>query len=134
MSTNTLGLKEFSCQDAYVQIKKYLGDGNIPTEFENSLTNLRIAGDEFVVNMGTMDAPADADVLKQVIGRGGCYFIRTTQECDLDFIWHNRETAKIEFWGPRKNIPFALDVIKDRVRKVKERQQAVENQNNGDTQ
>ena len=57
----------------------------------------------------------DADVLKQVIGKDGCYFIKTTQDCDLDFVWHNRDTEKIEFWGPKDNLARGLRAIKYRL-------------------
>ena len=52
-----------------------------------------------------------------MIGKEGCYFIKTTQDCDLDFVWHNRNTQMIEFWGPKDNINKGISAIKYRIAK-----------------
>ncbi len=57
-------------------------------------------------------------ILKQVIGRDGCYFIRTTQECGLNFIWHNRTRNSIEFWGPRVAVDYGVNAIMRRFQTV----------------
>ena len=58
----------------------------------------------------------NSDILKQVIGAKGCYFIKTTQTYDLDFVWHNTATKGIEFWGPNKNsIIKAMKLINSRI-------------------
>lgn len=67
---------------------------------------------------GYLYAPKDVDVIKQVIGRGGCYFYKTTEECGIDFIWHNRKTGKFEFWGPQYELVKAMNIIKSRMDKV----------------
>jgi outer membrane murein-binding lipoprotein Lpp len=48
---------------------------------------------------GVLDAPCDTDTNKKIIGKGGCYFYKTTVENRILFIWHNRENKKYEFWG-----------------------------------
>ena len=51
------------------------------------------------------------------LGANGCYFIMTTTNCGLDFLWHNREEKTIEFWGPKANIEHAKSVISNRIHK-----------------
>ena len=38
-------------------------------------------------------------IIKQVIGKKGCYFINITEKYGLNAIWHNRAYNTIEFWG-----------------------------------
>jgi len=106
---------QYGCKDAYDKILARLGAAS---NFIESLKDLKGAGNEYVVYMGELDGSTDKDVMKQVIGRGGCYFIRTTKECDLDFIWHDRERNKIEFWGPKQNLSYAMGVIQHRLNKI----------------
>ena len=110
-----MSYKTYGCQEAYNKIVGRLTEG---CDFIESLKHLKGTGNEYVVYMGELDASRDKDVMKQVIGRGGCYFIRTTQECDLDFIWHDRESHKIEFWGPKQNLSYAMGVIQHRLDKI----------------
>ena len=118
-----LSYEIYTCADAYVEIFNRLNGKDIPETFKDGLENLKSAGDKYIVHVFKHDAPDDPDVMKQVIGRRGCYFIRTTQECDLDFIWHDRLNNKIEFWGPKKSIGRAVKVIKSRIRKIQTAQQ-----------
>ena len=110
-----MSFKSYGCLDAYNKIV-----GNIPenSNFKKSLKHLYNIGNEYVVYLGVIDAPKDSDIMKQVIGRNGCYFIRTTQECDIDFIWHDRNTNKIEFWGPRENLTYGINAIEYRIKKI----------------
>ena len=105
----------YGCLDAY---NKIVGNLSKDSNFKESLKHLSNTGNEYLVYFGVLDAPKDSDIMKQVIGRNGCYFIRTTQECDIDFIWHDRNTNKIEFWGPQKNLPYAINAIEYRIKKV----------------
>ena len=86
-----LSYEIYTCADAYVEIFNRLNGKDIPETFKDGLENLKSAGDKYIVHVFKHDAPDDPDVMKQVIGRRGCYFIRTTQECDLDFIWLENE-------------------------------------------
>ena len=118
MSTISEGkMEKFGCFDAYSKISNKLQGRSIPDSFSQGLESLRNAGNKYQVYKLSINAPENSDVLRQVIGRNGCYFIRTTQECDLDFIWHNRDNNTIEFWGPRESIQKAYGVIKSRITK-----------------
>lgn len=110
--------EKIGCHDAYLKILNKLEGRNIPQSFKSGLESLRNAGNKYQVYKYLMTSPENMDILKQVIGRNGCYFIRTTQECDLDFIWHNRDNNTIEFWGPKDSINKAVGVIERRVNKI----------------
>jgi len=110
--------EKIGCHDAYLKILNKLEGRDIPQSFKSGLESLRNAGNKYQVYKYSMTAPENTDILKQVIGRNGCYFIRTTQECDLDFIWHNRDNNTIEFWGPKDSINKAVGVIERRINKI----------------
>ena len=117
MVTENSNYEKIGCYDAYVKISNKLKGRSIPQSFLKGLESLRNAGNKYQVYKLNINAPNNADVLRQVIGRNGCYFIKTTQECDLDFIWHNRDNNTIEFWGPQESIQKAHSVIKTRINK-----------------
>jgi hypothetical protein len=48
-----------------------------------------------------MDANFEPGVMKQVIGKEGCYFKQFTQQTGVKYIWHNRNSNEIEIWGPQ---------------------------------
>ena len=87
-------------------------------EMSCSLASLREAGDEFMIYCGRCAGASSDEVMKQVVGRGGCYFKRTTTECDIDFIWHDRKNNQIEFWGPKENVILAINIIQSRINKI----------------
>ena len=117
MSVSEGNYKKIGCHDAYVKISNKLEGRNIPESFRRGLESLRNAGNKYQVYKLTINAPENVDVMRQVIGRNGCYFIKTTQDCDLDFIWHNRDNNTIEFWGPVESIKQANGVINSRIKK-----------------
>jgi hypothetical protein len=51
------------------------------------------------VYYGSIPAPDDEEMIRMVIGKGGCYFYLTTVNTDILFIWHNRTNKNFEFWG-----------------------------------
>ena len=55
------------------------------------------------------------DIIRQVIGKGGCYFHMTTQNTGIDFIWHDRAQNKFFFWGTKFPIIRAMKVIDRRI-------------------
>jgi len=116
--TKESNYEKIGCHDAYLKILNKLEGRDIPQSFKSGLESLRNAGNKYQVYKYSMTAPENMDILKQVIGRNGCYFIRTTQECDLDFIWHNRDNNTIEFWGPKDSINKAVGVIERRINKI----------------
>ena len=115
-------MKKISCREAYEAIKQRLTKSNVQLskEFEQRLSVLEEAGDNYVVYYDTIKAPENVDILKRVIGKDGYYFKLTTLRCDLDFIWHNREDGVIEFWGAScRSIKDGKYEIEKRERKVK---------------
>lgn len=112
--------KEYDCETAYNEIIKRLGSRGIPDDYRRGLESLKDAGGDYLVHMGTIDiSDISNDVIKQVIGKGGCYFIMTTSEQDLDFIWHNVEKKEFEFWGPKDNIVNGINEINYRITKIR---------------
>ena len=65
--------------------------------------------------MITMDASFEPDVLKQVIGRDGCYFKQITEQTGVSYIWHQRDSKKIEIWGPQNLLQLAVSSIQYRI-------------------
>ena len=83
-----------------------------PKFIDNLRHNLQNRG---ITLHGFLYDPPDADIIKMVIGRGGCYFYKTTLECGIDFIWHNRDKKRFEFWGPKFSVIRAMDIIRHRI-------------------
>jgi len=57
------------------------------------------------------------DVMKQVIGKDGCYFLKTTTDTGILFLWFDKTTSTIEFYGPKDNIREAINRINYRISK-----------------
>lgn len=66
---------------------------------------------------GYLYSPKDSDITRQVIGKNGCYFHKTTTDCGIYFIWHNRKTNRFEFWGQKKELIRAMNIIRSRIYK-----------------
>ena len=64
--------------------------------------------------MVSLMAQFEPDVMKQVIGRDGCYFKQITEQTGVKYIWHHRETQMIEVWGPEQCISLAVSSIHHR--------------------
>jgi len=65
---------------------------------------------------GYIAAPDDDEIIRMVIGKGGCYFYLTTEMNNILFIWHNRITKNFEFWGHYpKNVKNAMHAINNRI-------------------
>ena len=62
-----------------------------------------------------MDCKFEADIIRQVIGREGCYFKQITQKTGVYYIWHQREKGFIEIWGPEENLQKAIKQIHNRL-------------------
>lgn len=94
-------------------------NSKISTEFVQNLEdNLKTQDD---ILSGFLRAPKNTDITKQVIGKDGCYFHKTTEETGICFIWHNRTKNSFEFWGQKKNIIDAMNRIKWRIDTVTQR-------------
>ena len=62
-----------------------------------------------------MDCKFEADIIRQVIGRDGCYFKQITQNAGVYYIWHKRKEGHIEIWGPEENLQKAIQQIHNRL-------------------
>lgn len=115
-------ISEYNCLDGYNKIKETLGENyeNLNIEYKGYLEELRDASSEFIVTKGELDVKnISKDTLKRVIGKDGCYFILTTRNYRLDFLWYNKDTEKIEFWGPKQNVLDGSEEIKRRIEKYR---------------
>lgn len=65
--------------------------------------------------LGVMYGPRDPEITKQLIGRKGCGFIKITEDADVDFIWHNRDTNTIHIEGNPENLESAMTMISKRI-------------------
>lgn len=87
----------------------------ISTEFRQTLVD-NISSNPTLLQ-GFLYAPSDPDVTRQVIGKGGCYFHMTTQNCNIHFIWHDRNTNRFLFWGDKYPLIHAMKIIHSRILK-----------------
>lgn len=62
---------------------------------------------------------SELEVLK-AIGKGGYFFKKITQLCNVNYIWWNKENKVIEIWGPHRymavakyNVEYHLDHVND---------------------
>ena len=94
---------EFNLSEEYVKNLKE----NLTNENQNSLFR------------GFLNTPKDDDgsIMKQVIGRNGCYFHMTTQNTKSLFIWHDRDNHKIYVWGEKFPTINSLKIIHQRIKK-----------------
>lgn len=110
---------QFSSQDALAQINTLTNNFDpqygISPEFVKSLTDTLTQKD--TVLQGFLYAPTDPNVTRQVIGKGGCYFHMTTQNCGIHFIWHDRQSNKFLFWGDKFQLIHAMKIIYSRIQK-----------------
>ena len=68
---------------------------------------------------GYLPAPVSVAITKQIIGDDGYYFKRTTAECDVDFIWHDRKNNMFLFWAQNNfRISRAMNAIRWRSNKI----------------
>ena len=91
----------------------------ISPDFASSLKTL-LENSEQVLT-GFLVAPKNEDITKQVIGKDGCYFHKTTNETGVYFIWHNRANKRFEFWGEKFKLIKAMNLIKWRIDTVTQR-------------
>ena len=72
-------------------------------------------------NVGYIPAPPSTmpkslDIIKQVIGKDGCYFKQTTENCGIDLIYYDQELEVFMFWGPtRVTVTNAMQIIRSRI-------------------
>ena len=71
---------------------------------------------------GVLPAPLNLDICRQVIGSGGKYLHLTTDKCQVDFIWHDKESNTFLFFGGHKAVIKAMYAINHRIKICTERQ------------
>ena len=60
--------------------------------------------------------PKSREIIKQVIGKDGCYFKKTTENCGIDFIYYDQEHEVFMFWGPSHfTVTNAMKIIRSRI-------------------
>lgn len=57
-------------------------------------------------------------LISQLIGKSGNYFKYLTQDCQLRYIWCNKETKVIDIWGKENNIPRSVKRIEHKIYSV----------------
>jgi hypothetical protein len=63
-----------------------------------------------------LPAPSDVEILKRIIGENGHYLKLTTGNCNVDFIWHDRDAKLFRFWAPKKySLIQAMNIIRGRI-------------------
>ena len=94
----------------------------ISQEFKDTLTSNINERDTTL--RGFLNVPQDPNIIRQVIGKGGCYFHMTTQNTGIDFIWHDRSANKFYFWGTKFPLIRAMNIIHKRLEIVSQRMAA----------
>jgi hypothetical protein len=56
-------------------------------------------------------------VIKLIIGKDGCNFIKATKRSGCLYIWHQRETNLIEIWGPESRVMKGEKCVRDIARR-----------------
>ena len=90
-----------------------MDEPNNPQKYQPILEKIKQSG-----HYDEIDSPQNIAVLKQVIGKEGCYFKMTTENTGIAYIWHNTDSQKIEFWGLEpESRRKAVGIINDRIRR-----------------
>ena len=107
-----------SSSETFNEIKTLTNDFdinyNITSEFVKNLET-KLLDKEGKILKGFLYAPKDPVITKRVIGKNGCYFHQTTSNCDIEFIWHNRDTNQFLFWGEKFKLIKAMNIIRSRI-------------------
>lgn len=110
-------------ETALNEINTYTNDFDpvykISQEFKDTLTSNINERDTTL--RGFLNVPQDPNIIRQVIGKGGCYFHMTTQNTGIDFIWHDRSANKFYFWGTKFPLIRAMNIIHKRLEIVSQR-------------
>jgi len=65
---------------------------------------------------GFLNNSPSQDVNKRVIGKEGCYLMKTTQMHNNLCIWHNTQTKQFEFWAfDRASLVYAMNAVRERI-------------------
>jgi hypothetical protein len=70
---------------------------------------------------GSLEAPKESDLVKQIIGKNGFHLKQFTNKYGLDLIWHDRTAHNFLLWGPRANLISALYAVKRQIKRFSEK-------------
>ena len=59
--------------------------------------------------------PLPLEVMKITIGKAGHHFKQITEECDIAYMWHDRDKGHVEFWGEKEKVRRAMWFLKHRI-------------------
>lgn len=103
-------------------------DSVVPSSISPSLCEFVLSLNEILLQrnrigkptiFGYLPAPVSVTIIKQIIGDDGYYFKRTTAECQVDFIWHDRKNNTFLFWAQNNyRISRAMNAIRWRSNKI----------------
>jgi len=103
-------------------------DSVVPSSISPSLCEFVLSLNEVLLQrnrigkptiFGYLPAPVSVNIIKQIIGDDGYYFKRTTAECQVDFIWHDRKNNTFLFWAQNNyRISRAMNAIRWRSNKI----------------
>lgn len=66
----------------------------------------------------SLAADFGSDIMKQVIGKEGCYFKITTENTNVDYIWYDMDDKTIKIWGELEKTINAATIIEGRLYKI----------------
>ena len=93
---------------------------NLTQEFQDNLTQSINSRD--TTFRGFLDVSSyHPDIIKQVIGKGGCYFHLTTTNTKIEFIWHDRAQNRFFFLCTKFPLIKAMNIILHRISLVSQR-------------
>jgi len=68
--------------------------------------------------VGTIEAPTDIAVMKQIIGKNGFHLKNFTNKYAVELIWHDRLTNTFMVWGNKRCIIAALHAINRQIKRI----------------
>ena len=83
--------------------------------------------DEYVeVPLTTDEYNVDPTFVKHMIGKDGRHFKKITRDANVSFLWYHIYRHCVQIWGPRENMPQAVQMIKDCIGSISQLQQQAE--------
>ena len=115
LENNSLEIISWKDSKGYTEIlPKFMGEHyqNLTKIFKEHLKRINPA---FIFQYSYDVSHVPISIIKQIIGRDGYYFKMTTQNFNIDFIWYNKQSRKIEFFGYITNILEAYEFTHNRI-------------------
>jgi hypothetical protein len=70
------------------------------------------------LDLNVPDTFLDVMYIKYLIGKNGHNFKQITEKSGVSFIWYNSSLHRIQIWGLEKDIPDAINLIKDKINAI----------------